>query len=148
MQFETPSSPYPPNPFSPYGYYPTPPPPNFPSSRGHAFYEYSTGPGSIPTPAPSPRAPHHSRRRSHDYTTDFVPGLRRAATHGTHGYGEFSPHDYATPPPRPHTRAGAAYLQTPLHTPPPTSHGTHEAAPPFSYMPGFQQSDYVSPFLL
>lgn len=144
MQFEPPSSPYPPNPFSsPYGYYPTPPPPNFANARAHTFYEYG-GAGSIPTPAPSPRTPHHSRRRSHDYTTSEFPGLRRAATHD---HGEFSPHDYSTPPPRPHTRAGAAYMHTPLHTPPSTSHGNHGGAPPpffSSHMPGFPQSDYVS----
>lgn len=104
------------------------------------MYEYSAG--SIPTPAPSPRAPHHTRRRSHDYTTD-VPNLRRAATDHT----DYHSHEYATPPPRPHTRAGASYMHTPLHTPPSTSHG---GAPPFfaSYMPGFApQSDYFgAPF--
>ena len=146
MQFEPPTSPYPQNPFAPYGYYPTPPPPNFASTRAHpSFYEYS-GAGSIPTPAPSPRTPHHSRRRSHDYNTTEFPGIRRAATHE---HTDFSSHDYATPPPRPHTRAGAAYMHTPLHTPPSTSHGGHGAAPPFfsSYMQGFPQSDYVSIFL-
>jgi len=144
MQFEPPTSPYPQNPFS-YGYYSTPPPQNFASTRPHPFYEYS-GAGSIPTPAPSPRAPHHSRRRSHDYNTAEFPGLRRAATHE---HTDFSSRDYATPPPpRPHTRAGAAYMHTPLHTPPQTSHGAHGAAPPFfSYMPSFPQSDYVSIFL-
>lgn len=142
MQFvEPPSSPYPPNPFSPYGYYPTPPPQSF--ARAHTFYEYNSA-GSIPTPAPSPRTPQHSRRRSHDYTTSEFPGMRRAATHD---HSEYSSHDYATPPPRPHTRAGAAYMHTPLHTPPQTSHGSH-APPQFfsSYMPGFSQADYFSPF--
>lgn len=143
MQFEPPTSPYAGNPFSPYGYY-TPPPPNFANTRAHTFYEYS-GAGSIPTPAPSPRTPHHSRRRSHDYTTTDFPGMRRAATHE---HADFSSHDYATPPPRPHTRAGAAFMHTPLHTPPSTSHGAHGAPPPFfsSYMPSFPQSDYFTPF--
>ncbi|KAF8474608.1 hypothetical protein BDZ91DRAFT_269892 [Kalaharituber pfeilii] len=132
MQYDPPTSPYP-NPFTPpYAYYPTPPPPNFANTRAHTFYEY-TGAGSIPTPAPSPRIPQHSRRRSHDYTSEF-PGMRRAATYD---HPEFSPHDY--PPPRPHTRAGATYM----HTPPPTSHGSHGAPPFFSpYMSSFAAADY------
>lgn len=143
MQFEPPTSPYPP--FSSYGYpYPTPPP-NMPP-RAHTFYEFS-GVGSIPTPAPSPRTPQHSRRRSHDYGAEFGGSIRRPTTGAPQDHGEF-PHGFATPP-RPHTRAGAAHNQyTPLHTPPPTSHAHHGAVPNFytSYVPGFQppSADYVS----
>lgn len=109
--------------------------------RTQPFFE----PG-YPTPAPSPRSPNGSRRRS--TTADFMnsPEYKRPSSSRRTTEADFS-HDAPYNPttsPRPGHHRGP-FMHTPLHTPPPSSHANMPNI--YSYVPGFnpaQQAEYVS----
>ncbi|KAH0605365.1 uncharacterized protein H6S33_004587 [Morchella sextelata] len=155
MQFEHPAYS---SPFYPPGYGYTSPPPGGMPPRAN-FYEGGFG-ASIPTPAPSPRTPSASRRRTQDFSggvsAEYVHHKRPSSSRRSgHEHSEFPHEQYhaSTSSPRPGAGHRAAYMNpTPLHTPPPSAHAHHSSGSGtmpniYSYVPGFtaQQAEYVSP---
>ncbi|KAL7272800.1 hypothetical protein RUND412_004375 [Rhizina undulata] len=156
MQFDSPPVFHHPFVYPPGYGYASPPPGGMPP-RGQSFYEASSfSAQSIPTPAPSPRTPSHSRRRSttHDFsgTAEYVSGKRPSSSRrSAHEHSEYShEHPGSTASPRPSaTHRGAPFMHTPMNTPPPSAHSHHPMPNLYSYGPGYtaqpQQSEYVSP---
>lgn len=139
------------SPFYPPGYSYSSPPPGM-HSRSN-FYQEGFG-ASIPTPAPSPRTPSSSRRRSSQHpefmgSSEYVSGKRPSSSRRAgHEHAEFSHEQYSTASPRPGVQyRGAHFMHTPVHTPPPSSHAHHNMPNLYSYVPGGftqQQPEYVS----